>query len=221
MDIGKPLADHGGVEASALRAKMLALPPSFWTMDLVSRTQVAGDRPGNAVFFYHPMPPKVRRFILVEAKSAGTVSVLRYSDRPLFQDVDALIKNHIQPLFPDCDPIWAQLAELPPGGIITPHSDSRILAMVHRLHVPLVTHEDVEFVIGGERFYLQPDTLYDLNNVMTHSVFNRSHVMRVHLLVDMMPHALARARYFDNEAEMIAAVEPYNLPPGQMPQFGV
>ncbi len=219
MDIGQPLVEYGGIDARELRDNMLALPPSFWTIDLDSRTRVASGRPGNAVFFYHPMPPSVRRLILTEAQS-GTVSVLRYPDRPLFQAIDTLIKDHVQPLFPDCDPIWAQLAELPPGGIIEPHTDSRILAMVHRLHVPLVTHEDVRFIIDGGEFYLKPDTLYDLNNVMTHSVVNKSDVMRIHLLVDMMPHSLARARYFDDEAEMAAAVEPFNSPPDHMAQLG-
>lgn len=214
MDIGKPLIDCGEIDAGELRSRMLALPAAFWSMDAVSRTKVAGERPGNAVFFYNPMPPTVRRMILAEARASGKVSVLRYADRPLFQDIRALIHNHIQPLFPSCDVIWAQLAQLPPGGVIAPHSDRHILAAVHRLHVPLVTHEGVEFMIGDGTFRLAPDRLYDLNNVMTHAVVNRSDVMRIHLLVDMMPHSLARARYFDDESEMAAAVAAF-MPPSE------
>lgn len=216
MDIGKPLIDHGPIDAGALRNKMLDLPPSFWETDVVSRENVAGDRPGNAVFFFHPMPPGVRRFILAEAQS-GTVSVLRYPDRPLFAEIRDLIDSHIQPLFPDCDVIWAQLAELPPGGAITPHCDRHILAQVHRLHVPLVTHDKVEFMIDGGIFHLKPDRLYDLNNVVIHAVTNHSDVMRIHLLVDMMPHSLARARYFDDEGKMAEAVAPFALPDGAAP----
>jgi len=212
MDIGKPLIDYGGIDAGELRSKMLAQPPSFWSMDAASRTKVAGERPGNAVFFYNPMPPAVRRIILGEAQASGKVSVLRYANRPLFQEINALIEDHIQPLFPDCDVIWAQLAELPPGGVIAPHCDRHILARVHRLHVPLVTHDGVEFMIDGGTFHLAPDRLYDLNNVVTHAVVNRSDVMRVHLLVDMMPHSLARARYFDDEGEMAAAVAAFMQP---------
>lgn len=205
MDIGRPLIDYGPVDAGPLRDAMLALPPDFWDMDAVSRAKVAGNRPGNSVFFYNPMPPLVRRIILAEAQS-GVVSVLRCPDRPLFPEIQALIETGIKPLFPDCDVMWVQLAELPPGGVITPHSDSHILARVHRLHVPLVTHENVLFTIGGETFHLEPDRLYDLNNVAVHSVTNTSDVLRVHLLVDMLPHSLARARYFDDEAEMAEAV---------------
>ena len=213
MDLGVPLIDYGPVDARALRDTMLAQPPEFWEMDSASRTKVAGTRPGNAVFLYNPMPPMVRRMILAEAQS-GHVSVLRYRDRPLFREVQDLIDRFVQPLFPDCDPIWAQLAELPPGGEIAPHSDRHILAAVHRLHVPLITHDEVEFLVGGETFHLKPDILYDLNNVVTHSVTNRSGIMRIHLLVDMMPHSLARTRYFDDEQEMAAAVSACALPPG-------
>ncbi len=216
MDLGKPLIDYGRVDAGALRSKMLGLPPSFWEADVVSRGNVAGDRPGNAVFFLHPMPPGVRRLILAEARS-GWVSVLRYADRPLFAEIRDLVDRHIQPLFPDCDVIWAQLAELPPGGVITPHCDRHILAQVHRLHVPLITHDKVEFMIDGDVFHLKPDTLYDLNNVVTHAVTNHSDVMRIHLLVDMMPHNVARARYFDDEAEMAKVVAPFALPDTQAP----
>jgi hypothetical protein len=212
MDIGKPLIAYGSVDIEDLRGKMLALPPAFWDMDAASRAKVAGGRPGRAVFLYNPMPPTVRRLMLAEARANGTVSVLRYPDRPLFDDIRALIDEQIQPLFPDCDPIWAQLAELPPGGVIEPHSDSHILAMVHRLHVPIVTHDKVTFMIDEGAFHLKADTLYDLNNVAVHAVTNESDVMRIHLLVDMMPHSIGRARYFDDLATMAAAVAPYTQP---------
>ncbi len=208
MDIGKPLIDYGKIDAGELRSQMLSLPESFWHIDLDSRTTVAGDRPGNAVFFYTPLPPSVRRFVLAEARS-GLVSVLRYPERPLFEAVRTLIDTHVQPLFPNCDVLWVQLAELPPGGVITPHCDRNILAQVHRLHIPLVTHDKVEFTIGGDVFHLKPDTLYDLNNAVMHSVTNTSDVMRIHLLVDMLPHRLARVRYFDDEAEMAAVASVY------------
>ena len=200
MDIGKPLIEYGPVDATDLRTKMLALPPDFWSQDQASRMTVAGDRPGNSVFFYNARPPGIRRMIPAEIPS-GWVSVLRYPDRPLFGEVNILIDRYIRPHFPNCDLLWAQLAELPPGGIIPTHSDLSILSRVHRLHIPLVTHEKVLFTIDGGIFHLRPDTLYDLNNVAMHSVVNSSDIMRVHLLVDMMPHSIARVRYFDTPSE--------------------
>ncbi len=205
MDIGVPLIDYGAVDIGTLRETMLHLPADFWLADREARTTVAGDRPGDAVYFYNPRPPKVKRMALREARS-GFVSVLRHRTRPLFDDIQALIDRHIRAHFPECDVMRVQLAELPPGQVIEPHQDINILALIHRLHVPIVTHPDVEFIIDGNTFFLKVDTLYDLNNVMRHSVTNRSDVMRVHLLVDMMPHSLARAKYFDDEDEMVRAL---------------
>jgi hypothetical protein len=205
MDIGKPLIECGEADATALRQKMLALPEAFWELDTASRNRVAGDRSGRSVFFFNDVPPGVERNPLFEAKS-GRVSVLRYSDRPLFAEVAALIEATVTPRFPLCDVVRVQLAELPPGGIIKPHRDTNILAVMHRLHVPVVTHEQVRFIIDWKPYILAPDRLYNLNNAMVHSVENNSDVMRVHLLIDLLPRTVAQARYFNTVEEMAYAL---------------
>lgn len=205
MDLGVPLKTYGMVDIEPFRRAMEELPYSYWESDRENRVSLAGDRPGNAVFLYNDKPASVPRRTLFEAQS-GYVNVLRYAGRPLLDQVDEIIDKYIRPDFPDCDPMRVQLAELPPGQIITPHRDLGILAAIHRLHVPIVTDENVKFIISRQEFYLEPGRLYDLNNVAVHSVENRGNVMRVHLLVDMLPHSLARCRYHDSEAAMQAAV---------------
>jgi hypothetical protein len=208
MDLGVPLVEYGFVGADAVRERMLALPKEFWEIDSKSRTKLAGNRPGNAVFFYNDAPFGIRRNMAAEI-ATGFLSVRRYQDRPLFAEVSELIATSLQPKFPQCDVMRVQLAELPPGDVIKPHRDVGILSVIHRLHVPIVTDEGVHFMIAGKDFFLAEGELYDLNNAVIHSVENRSNVMRVHLLVDMLPHRVARARYFDNEEEMVAATAPF------------
>jgi hypothetical protein len=205
MDIGEPLNKYGATKISELREKVLLQPGSFWEVDQLNRAALAGDRAGTAVFFYNDMPACVDRGTLQEAKS-GYVNVLRYADRPLFAEIQQLVDAEIKPHFAKCDIMRVQLAELPPGGIITPHRDVNILAAVHRLHVPLVTHKGVKFIIAGQNFFLEEGILYDLNNVVLHSVENKSGIMRIHLLVDMIPHSIARAHYHDTEKAMVSAV---------------
>ena len=82
-----------------------------------------------------------------------------------------------------------QLAELPPGQIIAPHKDVGILALIHRMHIPIITHHDVKFIIDNQLFVLEEGVLYDLNNAVMHSVVNKSLVNRFHLLVDLLPHS--------------------------------
>jgi hypothetical protein len=205
MDIGKPLIEYGPADITELREQMLLQDKSFWDLDQANRVVLARNRPGNAVFFYNDMPACVDRTTLQEA-DCGYVNVLRYPGRPLFLEVQGLIEACIAPHFPDCDIMRVQLAELPPSAVITPHRDLHILAAVHRLHIPVVTHPGVKFIIADQSFFLESGFLYDLNNAVLHSVENNSDVMRVHLMVDMMPHALSRARYHDSEGSMISAV---------------
>lgn len=206
MDLGKPLEEHGAVDITDLLAKVPHQTEQFWSSDRDNRVALAGDRPGNAVFFYNDAPTCIGGGSLREVLNTGFVNVLRYKSRPLFDEVDALIDREIQPKFPDCDRVRVQLAELPPGQVIEPHVDLGILTRIHRLHVPLITHEGVKFFVKRQPFFLEPGKLYDLNNAVNHSVENNSDVMRIHLLVDMLPNAIGRARYHDSEDAIMAAV---------------
>jgi aspartyl/asparaginyl beta-hydroxylase (cupin superfamily) len=83
------------------------------------------------------------------------------------------------------------LAELAPGGAIAEHVDnSAALTSVHRCHVPIVSNHDVDFIVDGERFYLEPGIAYEFDNTRRHGVHNRSATRRVHLIGDIMPNAL-------------------------------
>ncbi len=205
MDLGVPLREHGPADIEVLRDQLLRQPMAFWDMDRASRLKNAGKRPGDAVFYYNDMPACISRRPLAEAES-GYISVLRYPDRPLFGEIQELIETFILPLFPTCDLMRVQLAQLPPGAVITPHMDTHILALIHRLHVPLVTHDKVKFTIAEQTFFLKEGLLYDLNNTVLHSVENQSDIMRVHLMVDMLPHSVARIRYYDSEEAIKSAV---------------
>ncbi|MGE0735264.1 MAG: aspartyl/asparaginyl beta-hydroxylase domain-containing protein [Alphaproteobacteria bacterium] len=206
MDLGgKPLIDLGPIEIDALRAKLLLQPASFWAMDRENRVQAAGDRPGNAVFYFNDVPACANRNPIYEAQ-IGKLSVLRYPDRALFAEINELIETAIKPILPDCGVMRVHLAELPPGQVIKPHFDGNILAYTHRLHVPLVTHAGVKFIIDGKSFFLEVGRLYDLNNVLVHSVVNDSDVMRIHLLIDMLPRSVAKINYYDTEAAMKSAL---------------
>jgi hypothetical protein len=65
-------------------------------------------------------------------------------------------------------------------------------ASVIRLHIPLVTHEDVLFESWGlrgehQKMHFKTGGLYYLDNRKPHRVFNNSPVDRIHLVVDVHP----------------------------------
>lgn len=80
----------------------------------------------------------------------------------------------------------ALLIYLPAGASIGPHVDTGdMLTRVHRCHYPIISNPEVEFVSKGESYYMEPGSLYRLQNTATHAVYNKSNKPRIHLLVDV------------------------------------
>ncbi len=78
-----------------------------------------------------------------------------------------------------------RILALPPGGKIGEHTDDLSVQWgIVRVHIPVVTHPDVVFVIGGERQHWKPGELWYGDFSQVHSVENRSPVVRYHLVID-------------------------------------
>lgn len=74
---------------------------------------------------------------------------------------------------------------LPARSNIDPHNDGGpLLSGSHRVHVPLVTHDDVIFMIDRERFNMKIGKAYEINNMLRHSVENDTDIDRIHLIFD-------------------------------------
>lgn len=79
-----------------------------------------------------------------------------------------------------------RLLALPPGGHIKRHTDffTNFQFGLLRLHVPIVTNPDVEFVIGDEPCNWQPGELWYGDFSQPHSVKNAGAATRFHLVID-------------------------------------
>ena len=81
--------------------------------------------------------------------------------------------------------VRANLVGLKPGGEITEHTDNNFsLVHSHRLHLPIITNEEVEFTVGDETINMKEGELYEINNRHLHSVKNAASTNRVHLIMD-------------------------------------
>ena len=69
---------------------------------------------------------------------------------------------------------------------IPEHCDGGTLTQLHRCHLPIITHKDCEFYINKKKFPFTKGKVFELNNVMQHSVVNNSNVDRVHLICDIL-----------------------------------
>lgn len=76
--------------------------------------------------------------------------------------------------------------KLAPEGGIREHRDMYVGLDFDelRLHVPVMTNDDVDFFAGGERVAMRPGECWYVNVDQPHSVLNRGTTDRVHLVFD-------------------------------------
>ena len=79
----------------------------------------------------------------------------------------------------------ALVAKLVAGGEIAEHVDGHgSFDMSHRIHVPLVTNDRVDFKVRGVNHKLVEGIAYEISNVDMHGVANRSDRDRIHFIFD-------------------------------------
>jgi hypothetical protein len=85
-----------------------------------------------------------------------------------------------------CPLLAVRLLNLHAGAIIKEHTDAELNYEKGevRIHIPITTHKDVEFVIQNEKLNLQQGECWYMNVNLPHSVKNNSPVNRIHLVID-------------------------------------
>lgn|GEM_PF-2658948 len=85
-----------------------------------------------------------------------------------------------------CDIKTARLLKLEKGAVIKQHRDVGLNfeAGEARIHVPIVTHPDLEFYIDGDRIHLAEGECWYINANLPHRVNNPTKVDRIHLVFD-------------------------------------
>ena len=77
---------------------------------------------------------------------------------------------------------------LPAKQKIPIHCDSGYyLLNVHRLHIPIVTNDSVEFFLNGDVVNMKTGSCYEINNAREHAVSNNGDTDRIHLIMDIIP----------------------------------
>jgi len=84
-------------------------------------------------------------------------------------------------------------AKLQAHGIIPRHADREYsLLKCHRIHVPIISNDDVFFTVGGEQKVMRPGEMWEINNATFHAVDNQSDEDRIHMIIDWVPNATVR-----------------------------
>ena len=84
--------------------------------------------------------------------------------------------------------IRCEVIKMPAMHDIPKHVDGgALLNYSRRVHVPVITNKDVFFTVMDNTVNMKEGVWYEINNQMPHSVSNKSHSDRVHLIIDILP----------------------------------
>jgi hypothetical protein len=102
----------------------------------------------------------------------------------VFLDACPYIKTVLEQLH--CPLLAVRLLKLNSGAIIKEHKDHELYYEKGeiRLHIPVVTHEAVEFYLDKERVQPKEGECWYMNFNLPHSIINKSPVDRIHLVID-------------------------------------
>jgi hypothetical protein len=77
------------------------------------------------------------------------------------------------------------LARMAAGGGIQPHRDANPAAKwPHKIHVPIVTNDQVIFRVEGAQYVMPEGEAVEVNNMGVHAVENRGDTDRIHLIFE-------------------------------------
>jgi len=175
----------GSVDIAALKQHVLALPEQQWAGEAFrqQRYEVHRDtRTIPLVFdpdFRHTHPtrlPALQEFEPFMRPALKTVAD-HFDDSPRGWE---LFDEHGMGYF-----VRANLVRLKSGGEISEHTDNNFsLVHSHRVHLPIVTNDQVGFTVGGETINMKEGELFEINNRRLHAVKNAGPADRVHLILD-------------------------------------
>tara|TARA_B100000508_G_C11452960_1_gene275121 strand:+ start:634 stop:1323 length:690 start_codon:yes stop_codon:yes gene_type:complete len=106
-----------------------------------------------------------------------------YINTPLLKECPTIenVMSHFH-----CDWETIRLLKLDPGSVIHEHSDDGLGYEDgrFRIHVPILTNDDVEFVLDGKKVVMKEGECWYGNFNKPHSVANHGSTPRVHLVMD-------------------------------------
>lgn len=116
----------------------------------------------------------------------GTKGIYNSPDPSVYKDTVAM-QPYIRSILDELDiPLLkVRILKLKAGKSIGEHADNFQSGDILRFHIPIITHPLVEFWIDRERYFIPEEKLSYLNVRRRHKVVNKSHLDRIHLVIDV------------------------------------
>lgn len=179
---------HDQINVSHLAASILREPETEWSEAVAKVAMV--HRQSRGIFLKNNLKPE-------HFYGSTFPAYQRYL--PFLAPVLDQLSRKLDP----CYLVRLQFSRHLAGDGFDPHHDKFSFTLVnsYRLHIPIVTNENVWFSVGDEKKNLAPGEIWEINNVRMHAGRNEGSSPRIHLIVDFARplHSLEqRARYFMN-----------------------
>lgn len=173
MLLETPMKVLGPVNHQPLKAVVDGLAPPVWLEDTTRQRSFEQHKATQSVVMLFsaswPDPD-------VEKRSGWD-----HFSEPANALIDEIVAKHYPP---GGKIIRAMAAKLLSGGRIAVHKDVHpSFAHSHRIHVPLTTNPNVDFLIRGQNHYLEEGVAYEVSNLDYHAVTNRG-PDRIHFIFD-------------------------------------
>jgi hypothetical protein len=175
----------GNLELAELKQRVQTIPDQQWQGEAF-RQQLyevhRGTQTIPLVFdpdFRHTHPTRLPALLEFESiiRPVLKVAADHFDESPKGR---ALFAEHGMGYF-----VRASLVRLKAGEEITKHTDNNFsLVHSHRLHLPIITNAEVEFIVGYETINMKEGELWEINNRRAHLVKNAGAADRVHLILD-------------------------------------
>jgi len=120
-------------------------------------------------------------------------TVRREEHRTYSSDQEEIIKS-VQPLigeitkmFPELLKVRGEVVNLLPGTQLELHIDPFWFHKYsRRIHIPILTNDRCFQVFEDREVHLEVGMMYEINNRILHSAYNRGESSRIHLIIDLM-----------------------------------
>jgi Aspartyl/Asparaginyl beta-hydroxylase len=102
-----------------------------------------------------------------------------------------------------------RLLKLNAGAIIKEHNDAELYFEKGeiRLHIPIITHADVEFYLQDERLVANEGECWYMNFNLPHRITNNSPINRIHLVIDAVVNDWVKEVFTNDSIEIKKEIE--------------
>lgn len=210
---GKRYIWYGVYNTDNVIQELSKIDPNIWTYYDFRTKFVSFKHPGQEIEQSthqntHTLP---LYWLLNLWKPYTPIIVYRFNDSNLlFPWIDYLHEILKKQGVEDGIVVKAMFAKLLPNQTIPPHIDNTFcLQIVHRHHWVISSDKSVTFTINGETRHWSNGNVFELNNILEHSVNNPSNNERIHFIMDIMPnkYITAGVEYIDISSEEYKKIE--------------